>query len=163
MKIIALSDSHGSTFNIKALLKMHPDADLYVHCGDGCEDFIRLCNEKKLPCLAVRGNCDVYSKTPLEESIVIGDKTLVVTHGHLYSVKSTTQRLMEEGSKRQADIILFGHTHEPLSLYIDEEGFEKPFYLINPGSIAQPRSGNPTYALIEIRENGVLASTPTLY
>ena len=163
MKIIVISDSHGSTYNIKALFSMHKDADYYIHLGDGCEDFVRLCVERNLPYLAVRGNCDVYSKLPLEESIQAEDKSIFITHGHLYGVKSSTERLMYAGVEREADIILFGHTHEGLCEYVDEECFGRPFYLVNPGSIAQPMYGNPTFALIEIRNSDVLVSVAPLY
>ena len=163
MKIIVMSDSHGSIFNMKALFKIHPDADLYVHTGDGAEDFVRICAEMGKPYLAVRGNCDLYSKLPQLETYIAEDKTLFVTHGHNHGVKYSTERLMYSAAEQEADIILFGHTHEPLCEYVDEECFGRPMYLVNPGSIALPSEGNPTYALIEIRRGQILANVATLY
>ena len=163
MKIIVVSDSHGSTFNLKALFKMHADAHMFIHTGDGAEDFVRLCTQLNMPYLAVRGNCDVYSSLPLEEWLELEGLKIYITHGHLHSVKSSTYRLMKAGAEGGADVVLFGHTHEGLCEYVSEDEFEKPFYLINPGSIAQPISTSPTYALLEIRKGEVLPNLASLY
>jgi len=163
MKLIVVSDSHGSLFNIRAVMKMHPDAGMYVHLGDGCENFVDLCCQNKLPYAAVRGNCDIFSSRPIFDMIEIGDHKLFITHGDAYGVKYSTERLIEAGRERGADVILFGHTHEPLCEYIDQDDGTKPLYLINPGSIAQPREGNPTYAVIIIRGKNILPNVTTLY
>ena len=163
MKIIAMSDSHGSTYNMRAVMKIHSDADLFIHLGDGCEDFVNLCNERNFPYAVVKGNCDIFSKLPLEERLELCGKVIFMTHGHMHYVKSTTEDLLKSGAEQGADIILFGHTHEPLCEYIDDTSLEKPVYLINPGSIAQPRDGNPTYALIMIQNGGVLPNVAPLY
>ena len=163
MKIIAISDSHGSTFNMKALLTIHPDADLYIHLGDGCEDFVNLCVERNLPYSVVKGNCDFYSKLPLTEKFTLMGKTFFLAHGHTFWVKSTTEQILKTGLDEGADIILFGHTHEPLCEYIDDEFTKRPVYLINPGSITSPREGNPTYAQILLKSGMILPNIANLY
>ena len=47
-------------------------------------------------------------------------------------------------------ITLFGHTHIPVTVY--EEGV----WLVNPGSVSAPRQGKPTYAVIDIEQNGIM-------
>lgn len=163
MKIIAMSDSHGSTYNMKNVMDLHRDADMFVHTGDGCEDFVKLCEDRDLPFVAVRGNCDIYSKQPEDALFELAEKKIFVTHGHFYSAKMTTERLMRAGSEREADIVLFGHTHESLCEYIDDDRYDKPFYLVNPGSIALSPDGRPTYALIEIREGEILINIAGVY
>ena len=34
MKIIVVSDSHGSSASLKEIIKRNADADVVVHCGD---------------------------------------------------------------------------------------------------------------------------------
>ena len=48
--------------------------------------------------------------------------------------------------------MLFGHTHRPM---YDDKG---RVVLLNPGSISMPRGGDgiPTFATVEIQENGVM-------
>ncbi len=163
MKIIAMSDSHGSNYNMKAVMTLHYDADMFIHAGDGCEDFVKLCLERNLPYIAVRGNCDIFSKQQDEQLCELGEKKIFVTHGHLYSAKLTTESLMTAGSMRQADIVIFGHTHESLCEYIDDKRFGKPFYMVNPGSISLPMNGSPSYALIEIRNGDILINIADVY
>ncbi len=112
---------------------------------------------------AVRGNCDFISKQPYEQLCEAGDKKLFITHGHLFDVKMTTKALMRAGAEQEADIILFGHTHERLCEYVDDPEYEKPFYLVNPGSISMPHDGIPTYALIEIRDGDILINIAHVY
>lgn len=163
MKIIVMSDSHGSMYNMRALFAMHPDADMYIHLGDGCDNFVDFCAQNGKPYSVVRGNCDFYSGQPTEETVTVDGKVIFLTHGHMYGAKYTTERLINAGREHDADIILFGHTHEPLCEYIDDDDGSKPFYLINPGSISQPRSGNPTYALIITQKGRVLPNIASLY
>ncbi|MGI6404129.1 MAG: metallophosphoesterase family protein [Oscillospiraceae bacterium] len=56
----------------------------------------------------------------------------------------------------KADICCFGHTHTPLSLYRDG------VYLLNPGSLSQPRVGFPSYAVIDLTQAGVAIHHTTL-
>ena len=178
-KMFIASDIHGDAQTTEKLLRRYREsgAEKLVLLGDvlyhgprndlpegyAPKKVIELLNPFKNEILAVRGNCDVYSKLPLEESLQAEDKSIFITHGHLYGVKSSTERLMYAGVEREADIILFGHTHEGLCEYVDEECFGRPFYLVNPGSIAQPMYGNPTFAVIEIRNSDVLVSVAPLY
>lgn len=53
---------------------------------------------------------------------------------------------MLRSRERQADILLFGHTHQPLTDYDDG------LYILNPGSLR----GRGTYGLLDVTPTGVL-------
>jgi putative phosphoesterase len=68
---------------------------------------------------------------------------------HLYRYTLTPdtpdQHLREETAEVPADIVLLGHTHLPMARRVDGR------LEVNPGSVGQPRDGNPqaAYAVIE--------------
>ena len=70
--------------------------------------------------------------------------TILCTHGHRYGVKSSDGALVERALKVNARILLYGHTHEPVTRY--EDGL----YIMNPGSARQGR-----YGMIDITPNGI--------
>ena len=66
MRIVVFSDSHGITPAMEAAVEQQKSAKLFIHLGDGLEEFKRLMSKypnKEYWC--VRGNCD-YSAS--EES-----------------------------------------------------------------------------------------------
>ena len=69
---------------------------------------------------------------------------ILCTHGHRYGVKSSDGALVERALKVNARILLYGHTHEPVTRY--EDGL----YIMNPGSARQGR-----YGMIDITPNGI--------
>lgn len=162
-KLVVLSDSHGSTDNMEKVFSLHPDADAFIHLGDGAYEFHSLCKRRGRVGYSMLGNCDRAFLCPFADSpsavYTIGGKKLFMTHGNLYGVKSGREELLRAASEKcpDADLILYGHTHVSENRYLPEEnGFEKPIYLINPGSISRPREGRPSYALILIKGEGVL-------
>ena len=58
---------------------------------------------------------------------------MFITHGHSYYVSMETEQIREEGAARNADIIMFGHTHRP---YFEERD---GITVLNPGSLSFPR------------------------
>lgn len=56
--------------------------------------------------------------------------------------------------RTQADLLLLGHTHIPYLVEVDRR------YLANPGSVGQPRDGDPraSYMLVQIEENSITVS-----
>ncbi len=75
-------------------------------------------------------------------------KRFYMVHGHQYGVKMSLQSLYYRAKEKEADIVLFGHTHVPCCE--QEDGI----WLINPGSPSRPRlAGKGSYALIDIKEN----------
>ncbi len=85
-------------------------------------------------------------------------------HGHEHGVKSGIERAAAYAAQRGADVLLFGHTHEPMEKYfpvgtrLGEVTLEKPLYVFNPGSLGLPREGCATFGVIEIRRGQLLLS-----
>jgi uncharacterized protein len=142
-KILIVSDSHGSAEMLETIEKLHgQDVDLMIHCGDSelSETDPAISNF-----MSVRGNCDFYGDFPDEETHEVGGAKLYVTHGHLYSVKSTLVHLFYKAKEAGADIVCFGHSHL-LGVEMIEE-----ILFINPGSIRLPRGRTEsTYVILEL-------------
>ena len=67
MKIVIVSDTHGSRKNIENVCECNPDADMLIHLGDveDDEDYIEAIFE--CPTHIVGGNNDFFSRLPREE------------------------------------------------------------------------------------------------
>lgn len=142
MKFIVFSDSHGVADNmIRAVKKEKPDLCFFL--GDGEHDLSLLQRRfPNLPVNAVRGNCDVFSTLPRALCCAAGGLRIFATHGHLYGVKHDPilRELCEAALEADADVVLFGHTHDP---FRDRTmGME----ILNPGSIGP--TTRPSYGLI---------------
>lgn len=145
MKIIAVSDSHGHYDALRRVADAHGDAELFIHLGDGAAEAARLKEQRPaINLLAVRGNCDEGSQLPLEGVTVVGGKRIYYTHGHLLSVKYTEKGLLEAADKNIADIVLFGHTHEPFCQCLDGR------WILNPGSLVYTKLGKLAFSIINI-------------
>ncbi|HEY4531876.1 MAG TPA: metallophosphoesterase [Kurthia sp.] len=145
MKIVVLSDTHGDADVIEQVYKQEQDADAFFHCGDSelayddahFHDMYR-----------VKGNCD-FDRNFVDDLLVpIGDRSIFMTHGHLYNIKMTLTPLDYKAQETGADIVLFGHSHLLGAEQIGDTLF------LNPGSLLLPRGGNPkSYATIEWQAN----------
>ncbi|MFE8703796.1 metallophosphoesterase [Cytobacillus sp. FJAT-54145] len=147
-KVLIVSDSHGLTSELVELKNRHEhEVDLMIHCGDSeleatdnaIENFV-----------TVRGNCDYeirYQDDVLEET---AGKKFFVTHGHLYSVKSSLISLLYRAQEHQANIVCFGHSH------ILGAEMVQGILFINPGSLRLPRRRmERTYVILDIKEENV--------
>lgn len=134
MKVLVLSDSHGSSEVMVEIFKQ----DAYravVFLGDCVRDSERIYNFAQTPVYRVKGNCDFYDLTPDELIIELMDKRVLITHGHKFLVKQGLANLKAYAQKNNIDIALFGHTHLQYSNYADG------LLLANPGSIAGGKYG----------------------
>ena len=142
MKFIVFSDSHGVAENmIRAVRREKPDLCFFL--GDGEHDLERLQKQfPGLPVHAVRGNCDVFSSLPSVLVCAAGGLRFFATHGHLYGVKHDPifRDLCEAALETDADVVLFGHTHDPF------RDSTMGMALLNPGSIGP--TTRPSYGLI---------------
>lgn len=143
MKIIVFSDSHGNEAPMIRALRHHKDIDAVVFCGDGHRDIEDV--QQKFPdktFLIVRGNCDWCCDHALMQTITLAGKKLLITHGHAQMVKSGIDHLISVGHHEQADIVLYGHTHQQLTTA------DSRMLVCNPGSVGYMEE----YAIIEIDE-----------
>ena len=157
MKCLIFSDSHGNTYNMQKALRYHPDAEVVFFLGDGLSDADLISSgDSGRAWLTVAGNCDLspmfrgafVKKT---DAITLEGHRIVLTHGDLYGAKYGIGGLIALAKERSADIVLFGHTHEPLERY--EALTEGGVYLFNPGSV-----GAGSYGVLLLTEGGILLS-----
>ncbi|NLO48074.1 MAG: metallophosphoesterase [Clostridiales bacterium] len=142
MKILVFSDSHGERELMKSLI-IAQNPDMVLHLGDYIADMTAIKGQfKAIDIRGVRGNCD--GKTNAADSLYfnIEGKNIFMTHGHDYQVKIGYKRIFTAASEKNADILLFGHTHKALR---DMAG---GIQILNPGSIGKGR--RRSYGIIEI-------------
>ncbi len=147
LRILVVSDAHGRVTPIEEAIE-RTNADVIMFLGDGLkeiEDLDLFYPDKTFH--FVCGNCDFSSNEPATKFITICGKKIMMTHGHVYNVKYTLETLKSAARQNGVDIVLFGHTHNPLSVY--EDGL----YILNPGSIGM---GEQTYGVIDFASNGVM-------
>lgn len=132
---------------MSAVTRYGRNAEIIVHCGDGTRGealhLIQNCADKTVIC--VRGNCDFGSMLKDTEYINVLDKKIMITHGHLYDVKFTLDKLSYKAEQENCDIVFFGHTHNPADVRMGS------VRMINPGSCGKY---NPSCATVEIDKNG---------
>lgn len=186
MKVGVLSDIHGNTVALDAVLSDMPSVDELICAGDivgynpwpaECVEFTR---EREVP--TVMGNHDrataghssfgfnsmagagvEYARKQLsdEQTEFLGtlldsrrvfDKRVKLVHGHpndpnryTYPAEFRPELLGEE------DVLVLGHTHIQA-----HESFEEGI-VMNPGSVGQPRDGDPraAYAVLDLAELSV--------
>lgn len=126
MRIVILSDCHGDTISLKKIREREKEnTGLFIFAGDGIKEFKEIF--KDLNYRAVNGNCDIVDGVD-EDLINIGNKKILITHGHLYGVKNNLTNLYFRAKEVLADIVIYGHTHIQKSESVDNIKF------INPGS-----------------------------
>ena len=150
MKILIVSDTHAKHGNLDYVLEQAGSIDLFIHLGDveGDEEYLDAVIECEKH--IVRGNNDFFSRLPREEEFDIGKYHVFITHGHYYYVSMDVDTIIEEARSRNADIVMFGHTHKPY-IEIDED-----VTILNPGSVSYPRQLDhmPTFLIMEIDDEG---------
>lgn len=152
MKILIVSDTHRSHNSFARMIEKEGKADMLIHLGDveGGEYYI----EETAMCLVhmVAGNNDFFTPLSREEEFYIGNKKVFITHGHYYYVSRGLERLIAEGARRGADVVMYGHTHRPL---LERTG---DMLILNPGSISYPRQQGRqrTYMVMEINEDNAV-------
>ncbi len=123
--------------------KIRPDYLLFA--GDLYADGKIIASRLNIPFNAVAGNCDGAGGNPWEETVEIMDKKFYLLHGHQYGVKNGMNRLYYRAQEIKADVVIYGHTHQPHLQCVDD------IWFINPGSPTRPRMGTRgTYAVIEL-------------
>ena len=150
MRILIISDTHGSHRNLDEVLKREKDIDMLLHLGDveNDDDYIEAVMD--CPVHIVAGNNDYFSYLPREKEIQIGKYKVFMTHGHNYYVSMNTERLRQAARQRGADIVMYGHTHRP------KVDASEDVIVVNPGSLSYPRQEGrrATYIIMEINRAG---------
>lgn len=134
-KILVISDSHGSKQKIAKVIN-EETWDYIFFLGDGLKDMAFLEGDN---IIKVAGNCDLFSTETEQKSVVIESVKFLLTHGHIYKVKWGLGALINEASKRDANVVCFGHTHTYMAEEINNILF------LNPGSLYSSQ-----YCIIEV-------------
>ena len=153
MRLLVISDTHGRAALIDRVLRREPEAKEVFFLGDVVRDIEEAALEHTDRNFhIVRGNCDYFSDYPLFDIVEYKKEGVSVyfTHGHTHFVKSGTEDIINAAKGVGAKIALYGHTH------IANIDYRDGVYIINSGSLALPRRGNPSYAVIDITEKGIL-------
>ncbi len=168
MKILVLSDSHGKSDNLKRAVELNRDADAIIHLGDGYNDF-KYVKLPDVPLYIVKGNGEDWLSqrsdgVPRELLLTFEGVTLLLMHGHTHNVKSGFDRAALYALEKGADVLLFGHTHGAIEKFIPAgsvllgQKTERDIRLFNPGSIGEPRFGEPKFGIITLRNGDILMS-----
>lgn len=135
MKIIVFSDSHNDVMTMFDMAKKEaPDA--VMHLGDHYGDALALKEMLSgIPLYCVPGNTDKESADKYEEIVELCGKRILLTHGHVQDTsgdRNGIRNLFIYGAQEKgADIILFGHTHEPFLHWCNG------VWIMNPGRIGR--------------------------
>ena len=156
MRIAVVGDTHARIEKIKTeLQRVKPDFMLFT--GDFYADAKRLSHYLGIEFKGVVGNCDPSSAQDQEKSMEIEGWRFYIIHGHQYGVKGSLQSLYYRGEEKEADIVVFGHTHVPFCEKINR------IWMLNPGSPSRPRQGcPPSYGLIDVFSHEIVPRIITL-
>lgn len=154
MKILVLSDSHGSVnFMCSAIDAEKPHC--VIHLGDYTGDAGYL-NEKYpfLPVVSVKGNCDYADfMTPDQCECTYDGIKIFCVHGHKYNVKNGLLRLSLAAKEKSVHVALFGHTHCAFCEKKDD------MWMMNPGTCKE--GSRQTYGIIEISGGSAICRIKT--
>lgn len=112
-----------------------------IHLGDMMYDAEEVAERyPQLPFCMVPGNCDGWgTAVPVKKNITLEGKSILLSHGHRWGVKSGYDMAISDARAVGADILLFGHTHVPYC-----QRLEDGLWVMNPGP------ARSSYGLIEI-------------
>lgn len=167
MKLLIISDVHGRYDRLRSVMDMHKNSDALIFLGDGLRDLLRAdAYSYGFTVLSVRGNCDGISfltaeaEAPEELCFNFDGFRFLALHGHTRGVKSGIDRAIYAAMSREADVLLYGHTHIPEERYIPEvtEEYGKPLRIFNPGSLGASGDGKGHFGLIQIKNGSILMS-----
>ena len=164
MRYIIFSDSHGMSGNMRTAIKRNlvPGAGLdgMLFCGDGFDGAKLVAKDFDIPFIGIHGNCDQSSvpgkSDPAEVLAKLAGHKILLIHGHRHYVTDSTDFAENRARKAGAEVLLFGHTHIRYERYVNN------LYIFNPGSIALPRDGRPSFGILEFRGNDILLSHGTI-
>lgn len=163
LRIVVLSDSHKRVDILKQALSYAKDisADLILHAGDIVKlEALQSLKESKIPYIVVFGNNDdnlkkyksefnIFHEPHYFNEVNLKNKNLEFIN---VDIKPLKFKLMHKPKdlKNDADIIIFGHTHDFLAFIKNDT-----FYL-NPGEICARDNGIFEFAYFDIIQNSFL-------
>lgn len=143
-RILVLSDSHRDVETMIDVVKKE-NPNMIIHLGDCWDDALALQEHfVNVPMEMVPGNCDLTMEIPVRVLIIEGYHVMIC-HGHTYNVKASYLALEMAAHEKEADVVLFGHTHR---VFYDKHN---GLVIMNPGSIGSPGYGSPaSYGILTL-------------
>ncbi len=156
MRLLVLADTHARRLEEVSpeIIRAVEEADLVVHCGDFVGREVMEALKKASPrFVGVHGNLDpgdVRQELPAREILELEGKKIAIAHpaygGPPWGLE---EKLLRESPG--VDIILFGHTHEPLNAYRNGVLF------FNPGQGYSSSRAPGSYGLLTLEGGKVEA------
>lgn len=149
--VFVLSDTHGNRRAIDNLTPIMAESDYIIHLGDTSQDgnYIRTRFPDKT--YVINGNCDLMKSGENEIVLTVENVNIFACHGHLFSVKSTLERLAARAAELDCKLALYGHTHRAAER--DVNGVKT----VNPGTLS--RYSENSYAYIVINGDKIVVKT----
>ncbi|MCR5188252.1 MAG: YfcE family phosphodiesterase [Treponema sp.] len=156
-RLLVISDSHGHRQVLEEIIKNYgKECHALVFCGDGAGDLAYILNLSKRDSLMqealpgvialARGNGDPSTypvnpdfslNLPNSQSFIVNGHKILVVHGHREGIDFGFENLGLEMQLSECKLAFYGHTH------IAREDRINDYQLVNPGSCARPRGGQP--------------------
>ena len=133
-RIVVLSDTHGKLPG--EVLDACEGAARVIHAGDAGDPGILEEIALRAPLNAVCGNVDPPDLTPVRAFVEVGGWRIFVQH-IVWERGKPSREVLSQLKAAPADIVIFGHTHEPL--LEEQEGT----LFLNPGSCGARRFSLP--------------------
>ncbi|MBU3159758.1 metallophosphoesterase [Clostridium frigoris] len=155
MKVVILSDTHAKKHNdklFKLIDNLFKEADMIIHAGDYISPSVVSKLKEHENFIGVWGNNDKhYIRSILKEKEILSIEgyRIGLYHGHGTS-KNTLTTAYDKFIDDKVDIIIFGHTHQPLILT------KNKVLMINPGSPSCKRREKwYSYVVLEIENKKI--------
>jgi putative phosphoesterase len=131
VKIAVVSDTHGERNSLFRVIEETGPFDIIIHCGDGLRDICAADIPGNTMVLMVKGNTDTSPHCDADDILFesILQQKIMITHGHLFNVKTGYTGMLSVAKAAQAGFIIFGHTHK--QFFQDGEPG-----LFNPGNLS---------------------------
>lgn len=163
IKIVVVSDTHmfrmGKALPPALIEELSEGADLILHAGDWTAPEVYDLLAPYGPVEGVTGNNDgvaIAERWGERRIIEIGGHVIGLTHGHL-GRRGTEANALAAFEDDDVDMIVFGHSHVPLSNSVVRKDDARKVILFNPGSPTDKRR-QPRYSYGVITLNGLLAT-----
>ncbi len=130
MKILICSDSHGKLDYFQDVMELE-QPEIVIFAGDHSVDALNISlMYHQIPFAYVRGNTDYDDDDSKDVRIFdLMGKKVFLTHGHLYGVKTSLRELEKKAREENAEICIFGHTHQ--EYLVEKDGTT----YVNPGAL----------------------------
>ncbi len=163
IKIVVLSDTHmfrmAKALPPALIEELSQGVDLILHAGDWTAPEVYDLLAPYGPVEGVTGNNDgpaIAERWGERRIVEIGGYAIGLTHGHL-GRKGTEANALAAFETDDVDIIVFGHSHIPLSETVVRSRYDRSVRLFNPGSPTDKRR-QPKYSYGVIALNGLLST-----